>query len=179
MPLNIRPKHGGNGDKFGRGMPWVICDLAPVGKRLVRGSAEAKNFWTFCPLKKFPKDKVKVKTCEECEHFHGYRKSFSDKVVKSLEDFGVPTQAFQRGKIQSGQSGQSVQDFVNQRRQQRGRQEQKSAPLNMTVIKPKKRLKPKPKLTEEDLEKALEEKRKSDEEWEKEEKKLQENANSK
>lgn len=77
------------------GLPWLICDLQPVGKRLVRGPREVPQKWfTFCPKRKFPRDRVLISECEGCPHFQGYRLSFSDKVAKSLDEFGTPTQAF-------------------------------------------------------------------------------------
>lgn len=78
-----------------KGFPWLICDLQPLGKRLVRGPREFPRKWfIFCPKRKFPRDRVLISECEGCSHFHGYRLSFSDKVAKSLDEFGTPTQAF-------------------------------------------------------------------------------------
>lgn len=170
MSLNKRPQklsHGG--DEFGRGFPWILCDLMPHGKRLVRGSPDTPEaFWTFCPLKKFLRDKIKISKCEECEHFHGYRKSFSDKVVKSLKEFGTPIQSFQRGQgIEGvGGQGQSVQEYLSKRQPK----QQKSSPLNLRVIKPKKKLAKPVKITEEALKQFIEEKKRKDKEWEEEEK---------
>lgn len=171
MSLNKRPRlgHGGDKDKFGSGFPWILCSQMPLGKRIVRGSPDNKaNFWTFCPLKKFPKDRVKISVCEKCEHFSGYRKSFSDKVVKSLDEFGTPIRTFQRGQ---GISGQGIQ------KQKQQQSEQKSPPLDMTIIKPKvmpkKRNQKTQELIEADLAKTLKEKERKDKEWEEEEKRLQ------
>ena len=159
---NIRPRHGGDKDNFGRGMPWILCDLAPVGKRLVRGNPEAKNFWTFCPLKKFPRDKVKISECEKCEHFKGYRKSFSNEVVKSLKEFGDLTRAFQRGTGIGGVKGQ---------KQEQPQQSQGTKYRKLNVKKGKSQPKrPRITLTEKDLEKAVAEREKRDKEWEEEEK---------
>lgn len=162
---NIRPKHGGDKDKFGRGFPWILCDLMPLGKRVVRGSPDnVEALWTFCPLKKFPRDKVKISECEKCPHFHGYRKSFSNKVVKSLKEFGDLTRAFQRGGI-GGVKGQK-QGQVQQP------QGTKYRPLNVKKgISQSKR--PRMTLTEKDLEKAVREKEEEDRKFREEEERLQ------
>jgi len=77
------------------GFPWLICDLQPLGKRLVRGPREVpRNWFIFCPKRKFPRDRVRISGCEGCSHFQGYRLSFSDKVSQSLDEFGTLTQAF-------------------------------------------------------------------------------------
>lgn len=77
------------------GYPWLICDLQPLGKRLVRGPGGVPRKWfIFCPKKKFPRDRVLISECERCSHFQGYRLSFSDKVTQSLEEFGTLKQSF-------------------------------------------------------------------------------------
>lgn len=165
-------KLGHGGDDFGRGMPWLLCDLMPVGKRLVRGSPDTPSaFWTFCPLKKFPKDKIKISECEKCKHFHGYRKSFSNKVVKSLDEFGPLTRAFQRGKgiyRSGGIGGQSVQEYIQK---QKERQEPKSSPLDLTIIKPRKKQKRKVTPIKE-LSEAIKEHERKHKEWEEEERRI-------
>lgn len=77
-------------------MPWLLCNLQPIGKRLVRGAVDApEKFWTFCPKKKFPRDRVLIKECEGCPHFKGYRIAFTDRVMPSLPDHTTPRQMFE------------------------------------------------------------------------------------
>lgn len=147
MGIGIRPRHGDSNDNcaFGRGMPWILCDLMPHGKRLVRGSPDnPKAFWTFCPKKKFPHDKIKVSRCKNCSHFQGFRKTFSNKVVQNLEEFGTLSRAFRIKK-----KDDSSQFRIQKRKEPRGK-----------VI------------TEKMLAKAVERQKKEDKEWEKKEKEL-------
>jgi len=126
-----------------KGFPWLICDLQPIGKRLVRGPRDVPQKWfTFCPKRKFPRDKVLISECKGCSHFQGYRLSFSDKVSQSLDEFGTPTQAFRVRMMRP----RSWRDEVH-------------------II------------SEEDLKLAVERKKREDEEWAKEEKKLREYYN--
>jgi hypothetical protein len=134
-------------EKFGAGFPWILCDLMPHGKRVVRGSPDnLKALWTFCPKKKFPKDKIKVSECEQCSHFQGYRKTFSTQVVKSLDQFGTLSRAFRVQKPEKSES----------------------KPSHFNV---KKKLKSKP-VKKGDLENALTEKKRKDEEWLEEERRI-------
>jgi len=149
--ISLRPKHG-NGDKFGRGMPFILCDLMPHGKRLIRGSPDnLRALWTFCPLKKFPNDKIKVSKCEECSHFCGYRKSFSNKIVQFLKEFGTLSRAFQVEKPKS--------------------EKLKSQPQTFRIKKPQES-KAKRHISEDAITKEIEEKECRDKEWQEEEKRI-------
>jgi len=120
------------------GYPWLICDLQPLGKRLVRGPGGVPRKWfIFCPKKKFPRDRVFISECERCSHFQGYRRSFSDKVTQSLEEFGILKQSFK-----------------------------------FRVQKPKFDRDKVKTISEEVLKLSVERKKREDEEWEKEERKL-------
>lgn len=166
---NIRPRHGGNKDNFGRGFPWILCDLMPHGKRVVRGSPDnAKAFWTFCPLKKFPRDKVKISKCEECPHFQGYRKSFSNKVAKSLSEFGDLTRTFQRRTNVSGIRGIKGQK-QGQTQQPQGT---KYGKLNIKKGKPQPK-RPRITLTDKNFKEAIKRKEEEDRKFWEEEERLQ------
>ena len=65
----------------------MICDLQPVGKRLVRGPKDVPKKWfTFCPRRRFPKDRILISICDKCQHFHGFRSSFSEEVTQSINE---------------------------------------------------------------------------------------------
>lgn len=122
------------------GFPWLICDLQPIGKRLVRGPREVPQKWyIFCPKKKFPRDRILISECEGCSHFQGFRLSFSDKVAQSLVELGTPTQVFR-----------------------------------VRVTKPKSRRDEVRTISEEAIKLAVEKKKREDEAWEEEERKLME-----
>lgn len=177
MPLNMRPTHGGDGGGGFGGMPWLLCDLQPVGKRLVRGSRDVPDaFWTFCPLKKFPRDKIKIKECKDCKHFKGFRRSFTNKIVQSLEELGPLTQlTFPKRGIQGNniQRGGSIQNI---RQDNQDRDNQSSKPMNIKIIK-KKPLPKKHELTDGEIEQSLKEELEKRRKWEEEEKKIMGNNN--
>lgn len=58
-------------------MVKLFCELMPHGWKLIREGwreglpKDKPPKWTFCPLKKFPRDRVLVEECKNCRHFKG------------------------------------------------------------------------------------------------------------
>jgi len=58
-------------------MVKLFCELMPHGWKLIREGwreglpKDKPPKWTFCPLKKFPRDRVLIEECKKCPHFKG------------------------------------------------------------------------------------------------------------
>lgn len=58
-------------------MVKLHCELMPHGWKLIREGwreglpKDKPPKWTFCPLLKFPRDRVLVEDCKKCLHFKG------------------------------------------------------------------------------------------------------------
>jgi hypothetical protein len=71
---------------------WLFCDLQTYGKVLVRQGARPElpkdkpPVWVFCPLQKFPNDRVLVCNCEKCLHYKGASHSTRNAMQPAKED---------------------------------------------------------------------------------------------
>jgi hypothetical protein len=127
-------------------MPWLLCDLMPVGKRVIRGSRDNPDaFWTFCPLKKFPRDKIKIIKCRKCPHFKGYRLAFTNQILRELPKY--PPHQLYSSHTQSQKPPLKIRQGKNKKPIQKQREKGRRI------------------ITEEMLEEAVRRKQQSDRDW--------------
>lgn len=101
---------------------WLLCSLQLRHKTLVRHGQKrgvpVGDKWVFCPLRKFPRDRISIKVCEKCKHFKGYRRVAVDWGLFDMDNRKIET-IVMRSKQKVNKIVLSDKDFEELERKQK------------------------------------------------------------